>query len=109
MSHPLTALSNRLHELPALQLPGRANRIRRFQVGGPEDSADRRLELDTATLRMLLDIAEQSEAGICVVPQVGLDVSLWEDARGHRWEQVTIIGLEPRAKKVPLGISIDRT
>lgn len=106
MSLPLSALSERMHEKPLVQLPGRPERIRRFTIGGPEEPRDRRLELDTATLRKLLDIAEQSEAGIVVIRQAGLDVSTWRNQAGHQWDQLTITGLEPKPKRVPLGVTI---
>ena len=102
----LKALSRRFHQRQVMQLPGRPERLEHYEVGGPEDASDRRLQLNTETLEMLLKVAKASEVGVVVIHQVGLEVSVWRDSNGHRYEQVTILGLAPQPKRVPTGIEM---
>ncbi len=102
----LRSLSKRFHQRPVIQLPGRPRRVDHFEIGGPEDPADRRLQLNTETLKHLLKIAEASEVGVVVMHHAGLEVSVWQDDNGHRYEQVTIIGSDPEPRRVPTGIEM---
>ena len=102
----LKSLSRRFHQRPVMQLPGRPERLDHYEIGGPEDASDRRLQLNTETLKRLLKIAEASEVGVVVIHQVGLEVSVWLGSDGHRYEQVTLIGLEPVPRRVPTAIDL---
>jgi len=98
MSQPITSLSQRnVVRTPLQKGPSFPEVIRDFEVGGPEDPADRRLILDSKTLRHLLDIAEGTPTGRVVLHQIGLRVQvLQERDGGHRWENVTLIGTEAK-------------
>lgn len=103
MPRPLSHLSARLVEKPVLQRgPAYPETLRTFEVGGPEDPADRRLVVDRATLEQMLGLAKSSLTGRVVLHRVGLRVEVLDDGR-HRWEQVIIIGGELEPEQVPFG------
>lgn len=72
-------------------------------IGGPLDPRDVRMYLDKRTLRLLLDIAENSTGGMVEMPRVGLKVKTWEDGHGHNYQTITLISGQPKAAKTPLG------
>lgn len=98
MPQPITSLSQRnVVRTPLQRGPGFPEVLRDFEVGGPEDPADRRLILDSKTLRHLLDLAETSPSGRVVLHHIGLRVQVLEDQpSGHRWENVSLIGTEAK-------------
>ncbi len=81
----------------ALQLPNRPTILRDVQYGGGDDDTDRRMVLDTAQLRMLLDMAEHSLTGRVVLHRVGIRVQLLED-KGHRYEWCTLVAAKLEAE-----------
>ena len=100
--HPLAAFAQRTIDRGAgLQLPGRDPCTRDVQYGGPGpdgeggDATDRRWVMDTATLRAMLETAEQSPTGRCVVHQVGLRVRQHRAGDGHMYEIVYVVGSRP--------------
>jgi len=98
LPRPLTALSRRNVIKPGLQMgPDYPEVLQDYEIGGPEDTTDRRLVVDTATLEELLRIARQALSGRVVLHSVGLRVQLLRDRQsGHRWEHCTLIGRQPR-------------
>lgn len=107
MSLPLSAFSLRnIAKTSPIQLPGRPEIVADRELGGPEDPADRRLVLDTTTLRMLLDRAEASSTSRVVIHQVGFRVQTLADNSGHRWDHVTLLGLEAKPEVQPGGLLI---
>lgn len=103
---PLTAYAQReVDRGVGLQLPGRDPCLRDVQYGGPSpdgeggDPTDRRLMLDTATLRAMLAVAEASTTGRCVVHQVGLRVRQYRARGGHLYEIVHLVGSKPTAEE----------
>lgn len=102
MSRPLSDFAPSLREVPVLQRgPGYPETLSVFEVGGPSDSADRRLVVDRATLEQLLDVARASLTGRVVLHRVGLRVEVLESG-GHRWEHVILIGGELRPESPPI-------
>lgn len=89
---PLSALSERLVHRAILQLPNRPTILADVEIGGPQDSADRRLVLDVEQLEYLLARARASATGRVVVHKFGLRCQLLQEDNGHRWNNCYLIG-----------------
>jgi hypothetical protein len=100
------ALSWRAMVKPGLQLPGRPLVLRDVQYGGGDDRTDRRMVLDTAQLRMLLDMAENSTTGRVVLHRVGIRVMLLRDQSGHQYEWCSLVASKLEAEAS--GFLVDR-
>lgn len=96
MSEPLPfdALSAHTLEHPALSRSGETV-LRDDQIGGPGDPADRRLILDSATLRALLSMAENSLSGRVVIHHAGVRRRHLRTSGGHVYEVLVLIGDQP--------------
>lgn len=104
--HPLSAMAQRvIDRAGGLSLPGRDPCVRDVQYGGPGpdgeggDPTDRRWMMDTATLRMMLEVAESSTSGRCVVHQFGVRVRQHRARDGHLYEVVHVVGGKPVAEE----------
>lgn len=96
---PLSALSvrNVVTTNPLQFGPNHPEVVGQHEIGGPQDPADRRLVLDAATLRHLLEIANTSMTQRVVLHHLGLKVQVLRDRKtGHTWEHLTLIGSEPK-------------
>ena len=107
MADPLESLSRRSAYRAPLQLgPDHPRVLLEREIGGPEDPADRRLVLDAALLRQLLEVAENSLTGRVVLHRIGLRVQVLDDGT-HRWEHLRLIGAPP-VPELPPGSVVMR-
>lgn len=95
---PLSALSNLILQKDALSRAGERI-VRDVQYGGPEDPTDRRLILDTRTLRQLLEVAESSITGRVIIHHAGVRCRQYESG-GHLYEVITLVGDQPISESV---------
>lgn len=80
---------------PVVQRPGQAEILQRVFVPDPRLEAqarDRRLHVDTATLRRLLAIAESSPSGRVVCHGIHAEVELLRSPDGHQFENWRLHG-----------------
>lgn len=103
---PLSALSQLSVERPGLHQPGRDPCLRDVVYGGPQDPTDRRLILDTRTLRAMLEVAEASATGRVVIHSVGIRVRQHRAAGGHLYEIAYIEGRAPEAESSALMLAM---
>lgn len=68
-------------------------------MGGPLDTSDRRLYLDAATLRRLLELAEASSVRRVQIDGAGVRIRSWRDRHGHVFETWQIIGRSPQPER----------
>lgn len=99
---PLTALSHRCVAGAGLQMgPAFPEVISDVEIGGPQDSTDRRLILDVKLLSMLLEVARSSSTRRVVLHKLGLRVQRLRDRQsGHVWDHLTLLGLAPEPEEV---------
>lgn len=76
-----------------LQRPGKDELVREVQLGGREAGQDRRLYLHRSELERMLERANQSITGRCVMDMVGLTVRLWRHKSGHLYETWSFDGV----------------
>lgn len=102
---PLSALSAQIYERAAISRQGETV-LKDVQYGGPPsednpgDLTDRRLYLDTRTLRQLLEVAENSLTGRVVIHHAGLRCRQYL-AGAHKYEVLTLVGDQPVAENLP--------
>jgi hypothetical protein len=88
-----------------LQSPGKDKLVRKVVTAGPEMEGDRRIYLSRRMLEHCLEVAKSSPTGRAQLDRAGLEVGLYEDAHGHRYEVWTFTGLGPKPEPLPPGLA----
>ena len=86
MSDSPERLAPTLRDDVPLQLPGRDEVLKRTRVAGPETKQDIRVYYDTAELRYLLDLAENSPSGRVELVMAGLECTDYRARSGHVYQ-----------------------
>lgn len=88
-----------------LQFPGRARHVRRALTGGPDQPGDRRILLSVDVLERCLAAARASPLRRAVIGRAGVQVDLYEQTNGHRFEVWSVIGIAPVPEQIPAAVS----
>lgn len=89
---PWASVRAPIADVPYLHRPGQAATIRKVRF--PDDVRDRRLHLDLAALRGLVELAESSPLQRVVLHGVQVEVEVRRDSSGHTWENWALVARE---------------